>query len=154
MEKDKKSSGTGQKTVQEQKSSKKPTDEEKVDLQVKKLREAIEKVVKGEEKSVNNQIFSGVVKSAVKSFEAKPTIDWKKIGDNIVNFVRLAEPNPESEDYKETVKQFRDDTKKVLLQILPLYLNYELKVRKFEDEEKKAKEKSKDNDSESSEGTN
>lgn len=105
----------GSKTVTEQKPL---TDQEKIAKKTEELQTLIATVAKKEGKSKNHQLLQSLVESSVKSFEGgKATLDWEKIGNNLAIFSRIPEPT-------------NVDVKKILLQLMTLYIDLEVKAQK------------------------
>lgn len=105
----------GSKTVTE---TKPLTDQEKIEKKVEDLLTFVANVAKKEGKSKNHQLLQSLVESSVKSFEGgKATLDWDKIGNNLAVFSRIPEPT-------------NVDVKKILLQLMTLFIDLEVKAQK------------------------
>lgn len=110
----------GSKTVTETKTL---TDQEKIAKKTEELLAFVASVAKKEGKSKNHQLLQSLVESSVKSFEGgKATLDWSKIGNNLAIFSRIPEPT-------------NVDIKKILLQLLTLFIDKETKARKESEEQ-------------------
>src|SRR5579872_6450871 len=93
----------------------------------KVLIEKITKKAESEGKSANQLIVGSLTKVAIKTFEGgKATLDDKKIGDNVALFARIQKPT--NEDYR-----------KILLQLLPKFIDLQAEAdKKAKEEEAKA----------------
>lgn len=93
------------------------SDKDKIAKKFEEFVTLVTKVAQTEGKSDKHQIMNSVIASAVKSFEGgHATLDWEKVGNNTSLFARIPSPT-------------NVDVKKILLQLIPVYLDLEIKER-------------------------